>query len=363
MPVAMHRADSTFASIALSLAVGVSALIAASSARAEFDPYMVRNLRVSASAADAVAAKAEAMAEAARIGAARVIGRIAVGAETERAADIDAVEAEKLISTIEIAAETIGRTGYAAEVNLLFSPLLVRGYLARHQLGVADVPAPLILLVPILFENGVPRAWEAAEVWAQALRAAGMEEGLTPVVLPRNSRYDRQADLDRIIAGDRIALQELRIRYRAQGVVVARLDTESSTSAMLLGLRGEDGAGAIDLTMEIGDGGFAGAAGRVAAALSGRWKAAIARRAGVTIGIDSSMPVRVLFAGPDGWTQLRQRLERSKWVTGLAVEGMEASAANVVLWYSGRLDDLPRRLAEDGLDLFQAGNAWLLQSY
>lgn len=358
----MPCTDSPVAPIALSLAVALALLVAADAARAEFDPYSVRGLRVSASAADAVAAKGEAMAEAARIGAARVIRRVAVGGGAERAAEIDAVAAEKLISMIEVAAETVGRTGYAAEVNLVFSPLLVRGYLARQRLGVADVPAPVILLVPILVENGGLRAWEAAGAWSEALQAAGMEEGLTPVVFPRNSRQDRQADLGRIIAGDRIALQELRIRYRAQGVVVARLETDSATSALLLELRGEDGAGDIDLTTEVGDGGLPGAADRVAAALSGRWKAAIARTAGEGVGIGSSMPVRVLFAGTDGWTDLKRRLERSKWITGLAVEGVEASGANVVVWYSGRFDDLPRRLAADGLDLFQAGNAWLLQS-
>ncbi len=359
----MHRPDSSLAATSRSIALGLAVLLAAPLAAAEFDPYTVRGLHVSAVAPDAVTAKAEAMAEAVRTGAARVIRRVAVGAGADRAADLDAGAADALTSAIEIAAETVGRTGYAAEVNLAFSPMLVRGYLARRGLGVADVPAPVVLLVPVLVEDGEIRMWDAADRWAAALKAAGMEEGLTPVVFPRNSRQDRQADLSRIMAGDRIALQELRIRYRAQSVVVARLDTASATPALLLGLKGEDGAGDIDLTLEIPEGGFTTAAARVAGALSGRWKAAIGQRSGGVVGIGISMPVRVLFAGPEQWADIQRRLERSKAVTGLVVEGVEASAANVVMWFSGRPEDLPRRLAPDGLDLFQAGNMWLLQSY
>lgn len=331
---------------------------------AGFDPYLVRGLAVSATAADAVAAKEIAIGEALRSGAARVIRRVAAGPGAGRAAEIDGKAAEAIAATIEIDRETIGRTGYAASVTVAYSPMLVRGYLARRGVGVVDTAAPPVLLVPLVVEDGLKAWWEDAADWAGALAAANMEDGLTPVRLPRNTRQDRQINADRLFAGDRVTLQELRIRYRTHGTVVARLDRAADSAAMLVGLSGEDAAGPVEVTVEVPEGGLPAAAAKVSEILSARWKAVAAGTAGQGAQIGSSLPVRVLFAGGSGgWDALRRRLERSGAVNGLAVESMEAAAANVVVWHSGGVEDLPDRLARDGLDLFRAGSVWILQAY
>lgn len=326
-----------------------------------FDPYVLADIEVSAIAENAVTAKKMALDEAMEIAGRRLMRRLtANGTPPEPSAG----EVETLLSSYENSREQVGTTGYSATYKIVFSPMLVRGFLAKRGLAVVDQPAPAILLIPVLVDDGVERWWDEAADFTAALSALDMEERLVPVRFPANSVEDQAARRDRLIDGDYLTLSAFRVRYRAHSAVIVRLDRVSGGEGMLVSLAGEDAAGPIDMSVEIAAGGMDAAATQIADILAERWKkiAMGAGTVGLTLG--RSLPVRALLThGSDEWDTLRRRLEASGAVNGLAVESMGGSDASIVIWFSGDLSDLPTRLAREGLDLFEAGGSWLLQTY
>lgn len=327
----------------------------------EFNPYVVAGIEVSAIAGDAVEAKKQAIDRALVNSSRTVLRRIVASGKPP---DLTADEADRLLSSIENSTESVGPTGYAATVTVTYSPMLVRGFLARRGIAVVDEPAPPVLLIPVVVEDGVERWWDEAADWRAALAGLDMEDRLTPIRLPNGTTQDKAARRDLLVAGDYLLLGEFRIRYNTHSALIARLDRTSDGEGMLIGLSGEDAAGPVDLTLEVAGGGMDAAAKLVADALSARWRRVAAGRGDVGVAFGNSLPVRALLSGgPGDWDEIRRRLERSDAITGLSVEAVGGSEANVVIWFSGSPADLPTRLAKSGIDLFEAGGAWLLQPY
>lgn len=327
----------------------------------EFDPYEVRDIAISAVAENAVVAKEEAMGEALTTSARRVLKRVAV---SSGGIEVDAKVAESLLSMFENSTEQFGPGGYSATVTVRYSPLLVRGYLAKRGIGVVDQAAPPVLLIPMIVEDDTQLWWEEAVDWGEALAAYDMEDGLTPVVVARGTGQDKTARHDRLMEADFITLGEFRIRHRTHAAAVVRLDRTTAGEGMLVTVLGSDAAGQVNATVEVTEGTLEGAAAAVAEILSDRWKKVAGGADATQYAAGSSLPVRVLLpGGPGDWELLKRRLEKSGVVDGLAVEGMSGTAGNVVIWYAGRLDELPARLARSGIDLFEAGGAWLIQAY
>lgn len=326
-----------------------------------FDPYEVRDLEISALAENAVAAKEKALDDGLVAAATRVLGRIAVD-RGDFALSPD--DAEQLLSGYYHSAEQVGPGGYRGTYTFSFSPLLTRGFLARRGIGVADVAAQPVLLIPVIEAGGEHRLWDAAAPWADALAAHDMEEGLTPIRLPANSARDRAVRADRLLAADIGTLGEFRIRYRTHAAAIAILKTDPGSGRMTVVLKGADGAGPIDTAVRIDDGTVALAAATVANLLSARWKSVAAGSGEIRSAAGNSLSVRVLLSGgPAEWAELQARLAASGVIDGMAVEGMGETSGNIVLWYAGRLDALPGRLAKAEVDLFEAGGSWLLQAF
>ena len=215
-----------------------------------------------------------------------------------------------------------------------------------------------------MVQDGTERWWGEAGDWAAALNGLDMEDRLTPIRLPANTVEDESIRHELLLSGDYMTLTDLRIRYGTQSAVVARLDRGAEGQGMLVGLLGEDAAGPVDLTVEVPSGGLDAAANRIADLLAERWRKVAMGQGTTGLAVGNSLAVRALLGGdPQDWEVLRQRLEASGAVSGLAMEGMNGSEANIVIWYTGRLSDLPARLSGKGLDLFEAGGGWLLQSY
>jgi hypothetical protein len=60
---------------------------------------------------------------------------------------------------------------------------------------------------------------------------------------------------------------------------------------------------------------------------------------------------------------IERRLAASRQLHGLAVTRMGQNSAELTIWPLGDPESLAERLAVHGLDLFEAGDIWLLQSY
>lgn len=356
--------DSRFSRYAPVLAGAVLASFLTGISANAFDPYVVDGLQVSVEAASAVEAKDEALTVAVSRGLERVLDRVTRPADRRRLPARGNALADQLLDRLSIESERFGPTVYSASFRVAFSPLAVRGFLHGHGAAVIDRPAPPVLLVPVHEHDAIPLWWEAADEWAAALAGVSFEDGLTPARMPDNSSADRRESRERLLAADRVTLGDFRVRYRTQGVVVAVARTVPGRDRVGLSLIGEDAAGFVDHSEELASGGLVAAAERVAELLSVRWKSALAGQPRPQADELSAFPVRVLLpGGRQEWEEIERRLSASGQLAGLAVERTSATSFDVTIWHSGGRRELATRLMRHGLDLFEAGDLWLLQSY
>jgi hypothetical protein len=356
--------DSPYRRVAAALTGAMMAFLPAASAQAQFDPYVVDRLAVSAEAGDAVAAKDEALAEAVSEAFGRILDRVTVAAERRGLPPVGPATSDQFLDRLSIHSERVGPQSYAAEVSVVFSKLAIRGFLAQHGVRAVDEPAPPVLLIPVLVEDGIPLWWDAAEGWAKALANIRFEDGLTPVNLPGNTPADRTERMDRILSADRVTLGNFRVRYRTHGVVTVVAEPTRGRDRVRLRLIGEDAAGPLDLEAMVAAGGLPAAGERVRAILSERWKDAMRGVTGAQLAEARALAVRVLLHGGEAeWTDIRRRLEASGLLQGIAVESTSPNSVSVLVWHDGQPADLADRLTRHRLDLFEAGGAWLLQSY
>jgi hypothetical protein len=356
--------DSHFARrAAIVPAVGLMLAVAIPDANA-FDPYIVDRLAISADADSAVAAKDEALSKAVSEGLSRVLKRITRAVDRTALPAPGQTMAERLLDRLSIESERVGPTSYAAEFRVAFSPVAVRGFLRRHGAAVIDRPAPPILIIPVHEHDGIPLWWEAAEEWAEALRAVAFEDGLTPARLPDNTPADRRASRERLSAAERVTLGDFRVRHGVQGVVVALARTVPGRDRVTLSLTGEDATGRIEITEELTSGGLSAAAQGLADTLSERWKATVGVAPAEQGSELSAFSVRILLHdGEREWARIQRRLTASGVISGLAVEHSNSRGIDVTIWHGGGREELAERLYRHGFDLFEAGGIWLLQSY
>ncbi len=357
-------------------------LCPAAALSATSSPYTVTGLTVSAEAEDGVKAKEKAISQAMAEALRQVIGRIGVG---DKLPSPNARQAEVMALSFSFESEVIGATRYQASITVRFDPEAVRHYLSSHGVRYVDEPAPQILIVPVLVEQGVPRLWEEAKPWADAIAADNPGSGLAPARLPENGRGDHEMDPDYLMSLARLETTELRMRYRAHSVLLAI--AEPKDGSVRLTLRGEDAAGLVDTSMNV-SGGLDAAAATLVGALQTRWKRVMggggiaagpppaaapsegALRGSVgsreTSAAAARLPgihVRVILRRDDDWRDIRSRIERAGGISGLSLDHIEPGLAEIRIWPTGSPDELAGRLGRQGLDLFRAGQTWMLQGY
>ena len=327
------------------------------------DPFTIEGLEIRIEAEDAVKAKEEALSRATQEGFAKVLNRVTASEAREGLTGISARQAENLLDRLSIDSETVGPSTYRARFTVAFSPMAVRGYLAARNVSVFDEPAPPVLMIPVLVEDGIPLWWDAAEPWVSALDNVRFEEGLTPVRLAEGNRADRAESRERILRGDRLTLQDFRLRHGTHGAVVVKARRAPGRERTELSVVGRDAAGPVDLTETL-HGTLDKAADQVAALLSERWKTGVGEDRPPVPAERPPLAVRVLLHdGAEEWAGLRRRLEESGALDAVAVESIDQRSANILVWHAGDARDLAAALERHRLDLFEAAGTWLLQSY
>lgn len=359
------------------LALLLVALLGAGRAAAQGDPalYTVSDFEVFAEAEDGVKAKNEALAGAAAAAFPKLASRITLGGDVPMPGP---AEAERMTSSLSFSSEAVGATSYRATLTVRFDRNAVVRYLGRHGITAVETAAPPVLVVPVLIEGGRALLWDDAVPWQAALAAQDLDGGLAPIRLPDNGRGDREIEADRLLDLASLEMTGLRMRHNVHSVVLAI--AEPGDEAVRLTLRGEDGAGIVDAAYDV-PGGLEEAAAEVAALIETRWKRVVspARAPAPEIGAlrggfesgdgprrdvgPEPLRVRVVLRPGESWEVLRRRLEGNPGIAGLALDHVEPGLAEVRIWPSTGAADLSSRLGRAGIDLFRAGDSWMMQAY
>jgi hypothetical protein len=394
------------------LVVGLCGLImatasATSANAADGKIFVVGNYPVEARAADAVAAKDQAIADGQQAAFRSLLKRIVPVTSYARLKNIKRTPAGPMIEGFSVRSERNSSTQYIASYDFSFQPEAVQRLLDQQGIPYLDKQAPRIVVIPMYRAGGQQPnvVAEASDAWMYAWRGLDLTNSLTPVSLVEAKRQTHPDTIKAVLAGDQSAQRTLGTEYQTTLVVLAALEPSADGKKATVTLAGQDAVGPIHLVRSYKlDGDLAYTAELAAVVglgvLEGRWKAANAHlmaasapagfppSQGDGFGAPSSsaygtppassygtppassygtgpssypaapnaatggqVRLSISFQGMGEWQQISQRLSATPGVSNMEVEGLSARGARMSLVYPGGAEALARALSSQGLSV------------
>jgi hypothetical protein len=184
--------------------------------------FVVAGVAVDTSAANAVAARAAALADGQRAGLRRLMERLTAPADWSRLPQPDADTVTGLVADFEVANERSSAVRYIASYTFRFNPNGVRRLLQAAGIPFTELASKPVVLVPLLKAADGARLWEDPNPWRDAWNAMPGKDGLVPWIVPAGDIADVQALDARGADSPRPEqIQTLSQRYGGGDVVVA----------------------------------------------------------------------------------------------------------------------------------------------
>lgn len=368
--------------LTIAFAISVAAIAAGSrlaSAAGVDAPYTVGNYPVEATAANAVAAKQQALADGQQAAFRSLLKRIVPVTAYKQLTRVSNVKAADLISGVTVRSERNSATAYIASLDFSFQPDAIRSILSRQNIPFVDAQAPPVTIVTTLMQGNPPNAVNDMGVWRRAWTGLDLEHTITPVKIA-DLKSDIHTDtVKALLAGNDSGLRALNDAYGTKLVVMAVAEPDMAARRLTVTLAGRDNVGTILLkrTYRISDGDldYASQLAAVVAlgVLEGRWKAIksgptqqAATNAPVweasTGGSGEEVTLIAEFASPGQWDQIRTQLLDMPGIDGLNILSVSDRDANVSLTYPGGARSLAAALGARGLNLTSTATGWVLRS-
>lgn len=326
------------------------------------DPFTVSGVKVDVSAANANAARDQAIRDAQVKAWAELYKRLVPTASSvPRVSDI---ELARLVQGFEIDDEKVSATRYVGSITVRFRPNPVRETLAGGGQQYVEPPARPYVILPVTVVDGRPVLWEDRTDWREAWEGRPAGASLVPLVVPDGELADISAiGVNEALSGDPEALARIAQRYNAGGVVVAKTDVPAGGLDLGRPLAVEvthytpDGARdqqTVNVKADMADraGDFLTRATTfVSAAIDESYR----RDNTVASGPEQSTLVRVPLASLDDWVETRKRLGLVNAVTRTDVLSISRYEALVALTHRGDVERLRQALARRDLGLARTG--------
>jgi hypothetical protein len=356
------------------LAAAVLGLLALASPGLAQNPdasvFRVSGIPVDATAADAVAARRQALLDGQRAGLERLLRRLVPAEEASHLPPVGNLNVEHYVQNFEIADEELSATRYLAKLTVSYDPEAVRDLLRSEGLAAAETPSVPIVVLPVYVAPDGARLWPDNNPWWEAWAQNLDLERLLRLVMPLGDLEDiNRATVEQVQARDRDALAALAGRYGSQDVLIV-------TAKLLSG--GDTGAGppSVQVAMEqIGtleqsnppqtlrgrpgqtlEELMAEAVRGLQDSLDERWKDANLLRfdqAGL-------MVVDIPIAGLADWVGIHKGLQSLPEVSQVEVATFARDKVRAQIRYFGDQSRLEEAFARLGLGLSRKGDSWLL---
>ncbi len=346
-------------------------LLAATTARADDDRFVVTGITVALSGKPASEARSEAIQRAEQMAFDQMLAGLITPEERARIGTLDPAVITDLVSDLAVTSEKASASRYVGEFSVRFRPDVVRLWLSDYGIEVAATPAPppTIMVLPV-YQNGVSTVlWDHPNPWREAWVAMLNREGETTLILPDGGLDDLATiSAEQAMAGDRAGLRDLASDYGAKEVIVAVASTQPDDRGGAEGLTitaiAHDGANSAQIVSEriAGDGSDLALLDRgvqsVAAAIrSGERDSADEER---DLGGPAVLPVSVAIDGLRDWMVVQQRLRATSAIEDVDVVMLAQKEVRINLHYTGSIDRLNEALAFSQLALVQDASGWLL---
>lgn len=368
--------------ITLAFAVGAIAANAGIAAAAGADAaYTIGNYPVEATAANAVAAKQQALADGQQAAFRSLLKRIVPVTAYKQLTRISGVKAADLVSGVTVRSERNSSTEYIASLDFAFQPESIRSILSQQGIPFVDEQAPPVTIVTTLLQGNPASAVNDTGVWRRAWTGLDLDHTITPVKITDLKPAIHTDTVNKLLAGDDQGLRALYDAYGTKLIVMAVAAPDPAAKKLTVTLAGRDNVGTILLkrTYRVSDGDFDYASQLAAVValgvLEGRWKAIKSQRPmdasaapgmpvweASTTGHGEDVTLIAEFASPGQWDQIRSQLLDTPGIDALNILSVSDHDANVSLTYPGGAQRLASALGARGLVLMNSRSGWVLRS-
>ncbi|MBL8564558.1 MAG: DUF2066 domain-containing protein [Hyphomicrobiaceae bacterium] len=346
--------------------------------------YTVANYPVQATAKDAVAAKEQALADGRKAAFRSLLKRLVPVTSYPRLKAITDMPLTGFYDGFAVRSESNSSTSYIATLDFSFRADAVRNLLRREGIPFVEEQASDVALIAAVREGGkLARAGSDAGGWLSIWRDLDTSHTLTPLRIESPKPIVHNDMLEKLVTGDDSAIRVLANEYGGENVVTAIAEVDKPAGRLHVMLAGRDAAGtfALKRSYRLIDGDVSYSM-ELAAVISlgiieGRWKAVKTRWLGASAaagaevgasatalagGVGEAVHIEAEFAGLSQWTAMRDKLEATPGVSGIAIAAMSARGADLTLSYPGGGPSLSDALLARGLSLTDLGGVWLLKS-
>jgi hypothetical protein len=339
-------------------------------AQSDMAVFQVSGIEVDASAADAVAARQQAVRAGQREGLDRLLRRLVPAEEYQLLPAVGDLNVDRYVQNFEIANEELSATRYLAQLTVRYEPDAVRELLQTSSLSFAQTRSVPIVVLPLYEGPDGVRLWPDDNPWWQAWADNLDPERLLRLVLPLGDLEDMVSlTADQVQARDRGALTSFAERYGSEDALVV-------SAAPLAAEQVAEGAVGVQLAMErigyveqvnppemirgrpgqtleelLGE-----AVRGLQSSLDERWKSANLLRfdqAGLMV-VD--IPITAL----SDWVGINRGLESLPEVSQVEIASFARDNVRAQIRYIGDQFRLEQALAQLGLTLSREGESWLL---
>ena len=338
------------------------------------DVFQVSRISVDATAADAVAAREQALLQGQIEGLHRLLRRLAPTAEHGRLPAVGAAEIQRYVQNFEISDEQVASDRYLAHLTVRYYPDAVRTLLQGEGLSYAETVSEPLVVLPVYQVPGGPRLWPEDNPWWQAWAENLDPERLLRLVLPLGDLEDMATvTADGAVAGDAAALEALAGRYGATDVLVVVATPRGGATAAA---EGAPASAPPVLELDVRRGGIQGnppetlegppgqtLEGLMAEAVIGlqdtldeRWKEANLLRYDQAASMLVDVPIEQLA----DWVEISRGMEGLTEIVGIDIASFARENVRAQIRYLGDQFRLEEALGRIGLGLSREGESWRL---
>ncbi len=339
-------------------------------AGADQKAFRIANFPIEAQAANAVAAKKEAIADGQSAALRSLLKRIVPVSAYGRLRQMGDVEAAQFVEGISVRREQNSATEYFASLDFRFSADGVRDLLRQRGVPFIDRQAPQATLVPVVVATGgtiQPKAGSWGKIW----NSLDVANSLAPLNVAGLRPSIHQDVLTGLAEGDDArGMRILTAEYGASRVMIASAEVDSTAKRLKVSVIGRDAIGPINWSRAYriydGDSAYAMELAAVVTlgVLEGRWKAAQARQSGGLAALtqpESGVRLEVVFSGARDWYRMENELSSVSGVRDFRVNAVSARSADVSMTYPGGGPGLADVLARQGYQMTDSGGYWVVR--
>ena len=333
--------------------------------------FGVSAIEIDKRASTASEAQTQAMEDAQTVAFAQVLDRLLI---SELPASLD-LDAQNFIELVHIHTETSLPGRYLAEIDICFSPKMIRGLFADYQLSWAEVVSPPVLMVPVFASPAGVRAWQKDQPWLMAWQEAISEhDGLVNLVqLKPTLANERQLQAERFYRADEALLAKAARRAKAEQILLIRAQQNFDSNRPTLNIRADlhhrDGRlilsmmqRELDISSNLSDTQqsviYSEIIETIINQLNNAWRASNAR----TTEFANKIIVHLSFDDLEEWVGLRQSIEETKAVIELDLLSLSTNKAVLSLELAGSADSLRYGLAPVGLEFVMQDGVGYIKS-